>query len=618
MTSSFIPDYNPGDDSFRVGGTIRTDQGMPAMMLDRVLTGFSPGSTPATPTEALDALRGFLSQTPLEVLQMFKPFVFKTDVDWDDQYGAVEGIMGTFRPKSFKDWVADFELKTGLEIDSGAQKFFESLNAKLKENHLDWVTDFEAKTKLNVDEGVVKFLESLRDVQKANRLDWITDFEAKSGLDIDSGAAAFLASLLVKLRPTLDGKADLNALMQEIADRKAEVAAKREEARKEFADWLTNTFAPWRVTQEDREKAWQDWLDRIFTPWHDRKDSWQATVDAWKAASDARQDAREQAWNDWLNKVFTPWHDGKDAWQSTLDAWKTATDGWKTASDARQDARQKAWQDFLDGVVHIFDPSRPAGSPIADAIAAILGIKTRAELAQEAADRANMGVASLRAEQKGGKSDEFNYASATTLPTVEWKMSRFGPTSGTNAALTWGPDGSGSLVYQPNGIAGLGQADIIYRWLTYHMPGTTGYVMTQLFKPPSTLVSLAGTSVGSFFICWHMNATNAACNRFEITQDKAQLQRVDAAGVATNVGAAVTIPKCATGDQFAVQWDDGAGKVQLLRVPVGFSAAVTILDTTYTPATGDFVGLGAHCPIFTGTATINNPCPGFAGITAHP
>ena len=112
MGRNQIPDYNPSDGSFRVGGGIAGSQDMVGQALDNVLTGFSPGWSDTHPAakDGLGPLESMLYQVPLPVLKMFRPFTWGTpDADWDDQYTAVQDILKTFRPKTnLKEWFQEF------------------------------------------------------------------------------------------------------------------------------------------------------------------------------------------------------------------------------------------------------------------------------------------------------------------------------------------------------------------------------------------------------------------------------------------------------------------------------------------------------------------------------
>jgi hypothetical protein len=105
MGRDLIPDYQPNDGSYQVGGgNWHYGQDMVGQALDSMLTGYGTLTTGVTDSAtALSPFEQMLFNVPLDVLKMFRPFTFgTTDADWSDQYSAVQAIMGTFRPKSNK------------------------------------------------------------------------------------------------------------------------------------------------------------------------------------------------------------------------------------------------------------------------------------------------------------------------------------------------------------------------------------------------------------------------------------------------------------------------------------------------------------------------------------
>ena len=482
MGRNQIPDYNPQDGSFRVGGGIAGSQDMVGQALDNVLTGFSPGWSDTHPSaqEGLGPLEALLYQVPLPVLRMFRPFTWGTaDSDWDDQYTAVQDILKTFRPKTvladrWREWLDGVAANFGGAAGLTLAEVLALWKADNVARRSEWVTDFETKTGLNIDEGAVKFLQSLKAQQQANRLDWITDFETQTGLNVDEGPLKFLQSLLAKMKP----------------------------------EW-----------------------DKDTTPIADRI-------------------------------------------KGLIDGWANAHDG-GTGTDR----------------------------PLQDAIDAWLENMRTAAAAKESADRANLGVAAIRAEQAGGWSDEFAYSEAAKLDAAKYQEYRSG-----NANQSWGPDGKGVLTYRPNAtVVGLDPGQIIYREKLRPIAGADGSVYVRLTKPPKALSQAAA------FICWHMDVTGA-CNRFEVKYNKVQLQTVDAVGAVTNVGAAKTIPTLVAGDALEVKWT--GARVQFMRHTGG--NIITDVDMAYTPNAGTFVGFGGFVPVYVGVGGAIHPAPDFGGITASP
>jgi hypothetical protein len=105
MGKDLIPDYQPSDGSYQVGGgNWHYGQDMVGLALDSMLTGYGTSTLGVTDSNtALTPFERMLYNVPLDVLKMFKPFTFgTTDADWADQYSAVQAIMKTFRPKSNK------------------------------------------------------------------------------------------------------------------------------------------------------------------------------------------------------------------------------------------------------------------------------------------------------------------------------------------------------------------------------------------------------------------------------------------------------------------------------------------------------------------------------------
>jgi hypothetical protein len=102
--ANLAPGYQPDDGSYQVGGGAwHYGQDLVGQHLDSMLTGYGLLSGATDSNGALSPLEQMLFNIPLDVLRMFRPFTFgTTDADWEDQYSAVQAIMGTLVPKHDK------------------------------------------------------------------------------------------------------------------------------------------------------------------------------------------------------------------------------------------------------------------------------------------------------------------------------------------------------------------------------------------------------------------------------------------------------------------------------------------------------------------------------------
>jgi hypothetical protein len=266
---------------------------------------------------------------------------------------------------------------------------------------------------------------------------------------------------------------------------------------------------------------------------------------------------------------------------------------------------QKQVQEIIDKVAGLWkpisDPAAAIGRPLQDFVDAISGILGVANSAQSAADFANIGLAAITAANKAGFSDEFNYAIAANLPTVDWKSTYSG--SGTG---TWGPNGNGVLAWQPKGPVIVGNPRrVTYVQTKNPLPGIPATITLVLSKPPHE-----DALVKSWLhIDGQANATDQSCVRYWVGVDTAQFQTVNAAGAATNVGAAVAIPQVRAGDVFELVLN--ASTAVLKR------NGIVAASSPYTPLAGRCIGFGAQTDAYTWIFG-GHPAPEMAGIAWYP
>jgi hypothetical protein len=254
--------------------------------------------------------------------------------------------------------------------------------------------------------------------------------------------------------------------------------------------------------------------------------------------------------------------------------------------------------DFIAGIAKLWQPGMVVGNlqtGIQGALDALQGIFDTGKEAQTSAEVANIGVAAIKAELKGGASDEFNYTLAPSLPNPPW-VSKY---TGT-ATSTWGPDGNGVVVFKPSGV---GWREVVYRRTDRPITAATGSVTVVLSKPPHDDLLVKSWAA----LCFQMGADGSHM-RWQIFKARAQLQTVNSGGVATNVGASVTIPAVNAGDVFEATWD--ATNATLMR------NSIQAAKSAYANLPGQFVGFAAHCPIYAWLGG-GNPAPQFAGVAWH-
>ncbi len=523
----------------------------------------------------IELLFTMLEQLPLDALRPFQGFLGLGDGEFQSVSQAVEAIVGSLKERH-AEWIKDFETRTGLNVDEGVKKFLESLQERQRAERLDWVSQFEDKTSLNVDEGALKFLQSLRAAQIANRLDWISDFETKTGLNIDEGALKFLQSLRA---------AQIANKLDWLTDFETRTGLNVDEGVVKFLQSLRDVQIANRL----------DWISDFETKTGLNID--EGAVKFLQSLK-AQQQANRLDWiTEYEAKTGLEIDSGAAAFLASL-LTKLKPEWVKDTNPISDRLR-----DLIDKWANAHDGGTGTNRPIQDAIDAWLENMRTATAAKESADRANLGVAAIRAEQAGGWSDEFAYSEAAKLDAAKYQEYRSG-----NANQSWGPDGKGVLTYRPNAtVVGLDPGQIIYREKLRPIAGANGSVYVRLTKPPKALSQAAA------FICWHMDVTGA-CNRFEVKYNKVQLQTVDAVGAVTNVGAAKTIPALVAGDALEVKWT--GARVQFMRYTGG--NIITDVDMAYTPSTGTFVGFGGFVPVYVGVGGAIHPAPDFGGITASP
>ena len=295
-------------------------------------------------------------------------------------------------------------------------------------------------------------------------------------------------------------------------------------------------------------------------------------------------------------------------WQKFVDGiWNAFTGGvagaGKTVTDALKavtDWLSNVFQKLLDEIAKLWGwtPGTAAGTihagiqNVVDTIAGILGI---GQSAASAADHANIGLAAIKAAQKSGFSDEFDYPKSTTLP-APWAQ------SGSNK---WGPSGAGILEYK--GVHHLdGPAEEVYKQTRDPIVGPTGTITVVLTKPP-WFDAITQSHVGINGRC---AAGDKSCLQWWVNGERAQLRVLNAAGTATNQGAQQTIPKLKRGDVLEMSW---TATDSTLRVN-GIAQATRPYTGTLT---GQLVGVTMQTNTYNLFFADKHPAAELAGIAWH-
>ena len=257
------------------------------------------------------------------------------------------------------------------------------------------------------------------------------------------------------------------------------------------------------------------------------------------------------------------------------------------------------FQKLIDGItalMGLIPGLSPGSNPIQNAINVIAGILGIGNAAAAAAADANMGIAAITAEQKGGSKDEFDYSVAANLP-APWSYDYIGA-----APTTWGPDGNGRVVAK-FGASLPSSREVHYRMDTPLMPAADVTVSLVLSKAPH-----ADAVVQSYFwIEAQRSATDKSCVRVKVGKTTAEFEQVNGSGVATKIGSTRTIGAANSGDTYQLVI---AGTTATL-----IKNNITQCSETITPLAGRCIGFGASHPSFTWLS--GHPAPEFNGISWH-
>ena len=509
-------------------------------------------------TSLFDAVPLFeqaLRRLPLDALRMAKPFfIGSTDADWVDVDTSVATIMGSLKIfEKFADFIKELERITGLNFSHGPAEFLLSLFVALtKATGLDFAngpiafllsifTALSKATGLDFANGPIAFLASI-----------FTALSTATGLDFANGPAAFLASLATQvttiasnlLKPVVDGLADVVKTVTDLINGFFKL----------FGGTGTVNLGAMLTAATAWMTNWQKFVDGIWAAFTG------GVAGAGKTVTEALT-----AVTDWLGNVF----------QKLLDEIAKLW-GWTPGSGV--------------SAIH-------AGiQDVVDTIAGILGI---GQSAASAAAHANIGLEAIKAAQKSGHSDEFDYPTSPALPAPWWIHT---------GANRWGPDGRGVLIYKGKKFADSAATEM-YVQTADPLPGVTAMVSIVLSRRPN--IDGSGLTHSFVYICAQCSPTDKSCIRWKIGENKAQLQTVDAAGVATNVGTAQSIPGLHPGDVLALETTatDVTMKIN------------SILQATrpYTPLAGRCIGFGLEVSAYLGhTGNPGYPAAELAGIAWHP
>lgn len=193
------------------------------------------------------------------------------------------------------------------------------------------------------------------------------------------------------------------------------------------------------------------------------------------------------------------------------------------------DTQKPAWlQNLTDGIGNLFFRSSNTDLGISNALDSLNGIWGAGQEAQGSADNANIGVQIIRARLDAPGVvgfDEFDYASANTLPADKYSLTSTGPGAG-----NYGPNGKGQLVWKPSGLA---QRVKLYKQTATPL-GTDNGAVTGVW---STKIKSPLFSTGYGYLLGRCNSASIQTRiQAAVSDSKAYIQVVNG-GTVTTIGA---------------------------------------------------------------------------------
>lgn len=526
--------YVIGGGAFRFGQALKEDAVQSLMMAG--LNTLRLGSI----ADGATAIENLLHKIPLDALKMAKPFIAgATDADFADQDAAVATIMRALHIK----------------------EVFATLGQV--QNLIDTLIRAIVKIFTGLDGGL--------DVLEK----WWNDLMRLIGSG-PAGLLAFLQDIINRIWSFITG-----------------IVTHPDKTFADIVDVLENWF------QVTFQNVW-DGLNDVITAVQDLLDGiWGlltgVTGDFGKTAAEV-----VDAIKGWLSGPFKAVQDGVTAVtalvRQLLDGLSGVVGGTVAQAVAVITGLATKIQQLVDAIAGVFNPGKPTGNAIADVIAAVTGILGVGQTAQIAADHANMGVAAIRAEQKAGFYDDFNYDAGTSMP-APWQ------TRLTLGSIPpWVPNGAGFVVL--SSAVTMGNHGAIYKRTDKPLAGPTGTVTLVLSKPPHS-----DLFVNSFaYVCAQMSAVDQSGIRWKLGAKTAQLETLNAAGTASTVGASVAIPELKAGDSIELRYDATAVKLVI--------NSRELAGRPYTQLAGRGVGFGGLVPAYTWLT--GHPAPEFTGLAWHP
>lgn len=263
------------------------------------------------------------------------------------------------------------------------------------------------------------------------------------------------------------------------------------------------------------------------------------------------------------------------------------------------------WQQLLDGIVGVWQKAVDiVGSTVQNVIDAIAGIFGVGENAALAADKANIGVQALKAQQAGGGFDEFNYPNSARLPTDLYDVVENGPGGG-----SYGPNGSGFLVWKGSGSA---WREVVYRRKI--VLGSDNGVVTAVWstRPKDPLFADAYGYIDGRVA--NDNSNNRV--RARIDNNTAIIQAV-VGGTAHQIGGGASL-NIKNGDVFELWYGTGAKprRFWLKQNGVTVHDVEDLDEISQLGADYRSVGVGGRVDTYGILIALSqNPMPALAGIT---
>ena len=539
--------------------------------------------------DAIPLFEGALRRLPLDALRMTKPFLLgTTDADYADVDTAVATIMRSLKVKEVfltlgaAQSLLDKLVSDIVKIFTGHANGLDALDQWWKDlsGLLGLLTQPDQllatlqgllNTVWTLLTGVVNHPDkTLADVVDALTLWFTNTFDALTNL---------VTNLGTNFQLFLDGLGSIFGLTG---------AGKTvAEAVQAISDWLTTVFKPVVDGLADVVKTVTDLINGFFKLFGGT-----GTVNLGAMLTAAT--AWMTNWQKFVDGIWAAFTGG------VAGAGKTVTEALTAVTDWLGNVFQK----LLDEIAKLWGWTPGSGvsaihagiQDVVDTIAGILGI---GQSAASAAAHANIGLEAIKAAQKSGHSDEFDYPTSPALPAPWWIHT---------GANRWGPDGRGVLIYKGKKFADSAATEM-YVQTADPLPGVTAMVSIVLSRRPN--IDGSGLTHSFVYICAQCSPTDKSCIRWKIGENKAQLQTVNAAGVETNVGTAQSIPGLHPGDVLALETTatDVTMKIN------------SILQATrpYTPLAGRCIGFGLEVSAYLGhTGNPGYPAAELAGIAWHP